>query len=75
MQISHFQSALRENGEVYVKDSYLQVVIRATYDRGVLKTFLKHKSSKEVEVPQDNDTFCQVMLGGTKITKKEYDKY
>ena len=75
MKISHFQSALRENGEVYVKDSYLQVVIRAVLVKGILKTFLKHKSSKEVEVPQDNDTFCQVLLGGNEITKKEYDKY
>lgn len=75
MQISHFQSAIAKKGAVYVKDSFYDVAIRAVMSDGVLKTFLKHKSSKEVEVPQDNETFCQVLLGGKEISKKEYDKY
>lgn len=75
MRISHFQSAIAKKGAVYVKDSFYDVAIRAELIDGVLKTFLKHKSSKEVEVPQDYDTFCQVLFGGNEITKKEYDKY
>ena len=75
MQLSHFQTAIAKKGAVYVKDSFYDVAIRAVSEEGVLKTFLKHKSSKEVEVPQDNDTFCQVLLGGEEITKKEYDRY
>lgn len=74
-KLEWIQWKIKHKGVIFLKDIYLEVAIKAELSDGVLKAFIKHKNSSEIEVPQSNDTFCQVLLGGEEIIMSEYDSF
>lgn len=65
-----------QSGEmVYLLDDFKEAVIRLYFDNGQTKAFIKHHGHNEIEISQSNETVCDIILGGKKISKSEYEKY
>ena len=60
---------------MYFVDYFEEAVIRLYFDNGQTKSYIKHHGRNEIEIPQSDDTVCDIILGGKEISKSEYDKY
>ena len=69
------QKRLQVGEIIYLLDDFEEVVVRLVYEDDRTKSFLKHRGRKEIELPQSNETICNVILGGKEISKYEYDSY
>ena len=56
-------------------DDFEEAVIRLHLDNGQTKSYIKHRGRNEIEIPQSNETVCNIILGGKEISKSEYDRY
>jgi hypothetical protein len=66
---------LRKGQTIYLLDDFEEAVVRLKFGGNATTAFIKHKGSCECEVPQSNETVCEIILGGREITKAEYDAY
>lgn len=60
---------------VYLLDDFEEAVIRLHLDNGQTRSYIKHHGRNEVEIPQSNETVCNIILSGKEISKSEYDEY
>ena len=66
---------LHKGQTVYLLDDFEEAVVRLKFDGNATTAFIKHKGRRECEVPQSNETVCEIILGGREITKIEYDTF
>lgn len=69
------QKKLQVGETIYLLDDFEEAVVRLVYEDDRTKSFLKYRGRKEIELPQSNETICNVILGGKEISKYEYDSY
>lgn len=72
MNTDRIREMLGRGEPVYMKDDFYDVAIRIA---GQTDVFMKHKGRGEVSVPYDYDLVCDIELGGTFISEKEYANY
>ena len=54
---------------VYLLDDFEEAVIRLHLDNGQTRSYIKHHGRNEVEIPQSNETVCNIILSGKEISK------
>lgn len=75
MNPKELYNKLQSGETVYLLDDFEESVIRLYLDNGQTKSYIKHRGRNEIEIPQSNETVCNIILGGKEISKSEYDKY
>jgi hypothetical protein len=69
------QKKLQAGEIIYLLDDFEEAVVRLVCEDDKTKSFLKYRGRKEVELPQSNETVCNIILGGKEISKLEYENY
>lgn len=75
MKPEELYNKLQSGIEVYLLDDFEEAAIRLYVDNGQTKSYIKHHGRNEIEIPQSNETVCDIILGGNEISKSEYDIY
>ena len=75
MNSKELYNKLQSGSTIYLLDNFEEAVIRLYLDNGQTKSYIKHRGRNEIEIPQSNETVCNIILGGKEISKSEYDRY
>lgn len=75
MNPKELYNKLQSGETIYLLDDFEEAVIRLHLDNGQTKSYIKHRGRNEIEIPQSNETVCNIILGGKEISKAEYDRY
>lgn len=75
MNQKELYNKLQSGETIYLLDDFEEAVIRLHLDNGQTKSYIKHRGRNEIEIPQFNETVCNIILGGKEISKSEYDRY
>lgn len=70
-------SVLKKQGELYLFDDFLGVVLRIVRKDDICEKYLKWKGQKEKRVSIDNETACDIYIDNDsrQVTKEFYEKY
>lgn len=70
-------AVLKEQGELYLLDDFLEVILKIVIVDGKEEKYLKWKGRKEKRVASDNGTACDIYIdsGSEQVTKEIYEKY
>lgn len=74
MDIETLKETIEKEGEVFIKDNFLEAAIRLVWNGKKTTYFLKHYRQKEISIHSLNKTAFDVMLGGEKTTKEIYQR-
>jgi SpoU rRNA methylase family enzyme len=69
------QKKLSAGKTVYILEDFYDAVIRLVPTDSNTISYIKHKGRREIEIDHTEDVVMQIKLGGTEITKEEYDRY
>ena len=78
MTLKEKTAVLIENGELYLYDEFLGVVLKLVKtDKGVVEKFLKWKGRSEKKVEHSNETALDIYIDSAskRVTKDFYEKY
>ncbi|MGG6544369.1 UNVERIFIED_CONTAM: hypothetical protein NY100_02845 [Prevotella sp. 15_C9] len=64
-----------ENGTVYLKDDYEDIVLRIVVIDKSTHCFIKRRGRKEVEVGSTDKDIFESKMYGYEISKEEYEKF
>jgi hypothetical protein len=64
-----------ENGTVYLKDDYEDIVLRIVVIDKLTHCYIKRRGRKEVEVDSTDKDIFESKMYGYEISKEEYDKF
>lgn len=64
-----------ENGAVYLKDDYEDIVLRIVVIDKSIHCFIKRRGRIEVEVDSTDKDIFESKMYGYEISKEEYDKF
>lgn len=64
-----------QNGAVYLKDDYEDIVLRLVFIGKSTHCFIKRRGRKEVEVDSTDKDIFESKMYGYEISKEEYDKF
>lgn len=71
------KAVLNKNGELYLFDDFLEVILKVVVTESGEEKYLKWKGRKEKRVELSNETACDIYIDNeTKIVTKEfYERY
>lgn len=75
MKQKTLQKKLLAGETVCISDDFDEAAIRLVYDGKSTKAFIKRPGRSEKEIPQSNETVCEIILSGKEIPQSSYDKY
>ncbi len=75
MNQKELYNKLQSGETVYLLDDFEEAVIRLHLDNGQTKSYIKHRGRNEIEIPQSNETVCNIILGGKEISKTDVELF
>ena len=77
MTLEEKVAVLKTNGELYLLDDFIGVILKIVIVGGKDEKYLKWKGRKEKNVSASNETACDIYIDEKtkRVTKEFYEKY
>lgn len=73
--LNYILENLEKRNEIYIMDDLEDIAVRYTPVEGGYKNYAKFKGEKEYEISSTSNVVARADMGGTIMTKEEYEKY
>lgn len=71
----YIYESFKKGKEIYIMDDLEDIAVRYSPVKEGYKNFAKFKGEKEYEISGTSNVVTRADMGGTIMTKEEYDKY
>jgi len=73
--LNYILENLEKRNEIYIMDDLEDIAVRYSPVEEGYKNYAKFKGEKEYEISSTSNVVARADMGGTILTKEEYDKY